>query len=101
LPLSGLAGNIPASCREKNTPPPHLIALNKGNLEPRKISEKKEGLLLLRILDVPNLTAAGQSQSNPTYDYDRRQHQTEGQPFRAIRRCSGKFHILLTEANFS
>jgi hypothetical protein len=25
LPLSGLAGNNPASCREKNTPTPHII----------------------------------------------------------------------------
>jgi hypothetical protein len=27
LPLSGLAGNNPASCREKNTPTPHLSTL--------------------------------------------------------------------------
>jgi hypothetical protein len=27
LPLSGLAGNNPASCREKNTPTPDLNAL--------------------------------------------------------------------------
>jgi hypothetical protein len=25
LPLSGLAGNNPASCREKNTPTPELL----------------------------------------------------------------------------
>jgi hypothetical protein len=26
LPLSGLAGNNPASCREKNTPTPELLS---------------------------------------------------------------------------
>jgi hypothetical protein len=26
LPLSGLAGNNPASCREKNTPTPEVIS---------------------------------------------------------------------------
>jgi hypothetical protein len=37
LPLSGLAGNNPASCREKNTPTPDLtLALKKDSHEAHK-----------------------------------------------------------------
>jgi hypothetical protein len=47
LPLSGLAGNNPASCREKNTPTPELdirgaYADHKSTGEKRQKTGKKE-----------------------------------------------------------